>query len=220
MKQLVNSLSTPSGAAPDFIRQMMDRTMKPDTFRMDGVEALATLRLFSKTSFEIFKDESLQKGLEILCHTLLENPEIKKKDKKILSDFLSSFEFNYFILHKVLDDRRTLEQDMITSEEKTAKAAHLLEKFDLNTVKIQKLQEMREKLRKELEMVDVEFKVLEVDQGTVQADLLVLKKEFSDLPLKNRKSISRQQFIVSHSKSYTRFWDNFRLKARSMGRLV
>ena len=128
----------------------------------------------------------MQKALEILCYTLLENPEIKKEDKKILYDFLSFFEFNCFILHKVMDARRTLEQDMITSEEKTAKAAHVFEKFDLNIVRIQKLQEMREKLRKELEMVDAELKVLEVDQGIVQVDLLVLKTEFVDLPSKDQ----------------------------------
>ena len=87
-------------------------------------------------------------------------------------------------------------------------------------LKYRELNAKREKLTRKLEAVDVELKALEENQGTVQAELQVLKTEFASTPSKDQESILRQQFILSHSKSYTKFWDNFRLKAQSIGQLV
>ena len=118
VKQILDSLTTSSSSAPNFVRQVVNRKMKPNTLLVDRAKALATLRLFNKTSFKIFEDKELWRAMKFICQTLLENEEINDKDKKTLSEFLSSFEFNCFILDKVLEDRRILEVDMVNSEKK------------------------------------------------------------------------------------------------------
>ena len=64
--------------------------------------------------------------------------------------------------------------------------------------------------------MDYQFRILETTQGQLQANLQVLNTELVELPSKHQQSISRQQFITSHVKSYNRFWDNFRLKAQDL----
>ena len=71
-----------------------------------------------------------------MCQALLEKEEIKGDDKKTLSGFLSSFEFNYYILGKILADRILLEADLKNFEKRTSTANSTLKKFNSNIAKI------------------------------------------------------------------------------------
>ena len=162
----------------------------------------------------------MQSALKLLCQALLEKEEIKDDDKNTFSDFLSSFEFNCYILGKVLANWALLETNLEYIEKKTLTVDLTLKEFDSNTVKIQNLKGWRAKLIKELQALDKELKILETDQGVMQEELQVLNTELDGIPSKHEESILRQKFIISHSKSFTRFWDNFRLEAQGLGKLV
>ena len=129
--------------------------------------------------------------MKLLCQALLENEEINDEDEKRLSDLLASFKFNCYILGKVLVDRKVLEADMEYVAKRTSTASLALKKFDSNIEKIQKIKDKRAELIKVLRALNEELKFLEADQGTIQADLLVLNKELVEIPLKYDKSISR-----------------------------
>ena len=66
---------------------MVSQGAKPIKIKIDTLVALASLRLFSKASFDIFEDKEMQTTLKLLCQDLLEKEEIKDDDRKTLSDF-------------------------------------------------------------------------------------------------------------------------------------
>ena len=136
--------------------------------------------------------------MKLLCQALVEKVEINDDDKKTLSDLFSSFEFNCYILGKVLADRKVLEANIEYVKKRTSIASLDLKKFDSNAEKIQKNKDRKVVIIKELRALDDKLKVFEPDQGTIQVDLLVLNTELVKIPSKHEESISRQKFIASH----------------------
>ena len=146
---------------------MVSQGVEPVRIEIDTFATLASLRLFSKAPFDVFEDKEIQLSLKLICQAILEKKEINDNNKKTFSDFLSSFEFNCYILGKVFTDRKMLEIDIEYIEKKTATVNPTLMKFDSNVEKIQKLKDRRIELIKELKSLDEELKILETNQGVV-----------------------------------------------------
>ena len=88
-------------------------------------------------------------------------------------------------------NREVLEADMAYVENKTSTASLALKKFDSNAERIQKIKDKMAELIRELKALHEELKVLEVDQGTIQANLLVLNAKLAKIPLNHEESIYR-----------------------------
>ena len=120
----------------EIVRKMVSQGVEPGKMEINTLITLSSLRLFSKAPFNIFEDKEMQSALKLLCQAPLQKEEINDYDKQTLLKFLSSFEFNYYILGKVLADKALLEANMEYIEKKTAIADSTLKKFDSNTARI------------------------------------------------------------------------------------
>ena len=105
-------------------------------------------------------------------------------------------------------------------ETKTSMDDFILKTLDSTTEKIHILRDKKADTLKELKAIDTELQILETNRTTMQKELLALDPELADIPSKHEDAISRQQFLASHSKSYNRFWDDFRLNTQGLGRLL
>ena len=139
-KKVINAVvrkpSPSSSDVLDSVRKMVSQGTEPVKIEIETLIALASLKLFSKAPFNIFEDKEMQSDLKLLYQALLEKEEINVDNRKTLLNFPSSFEFNCYILGKVLANRTMFEANVEYIEKKTSTADLTLRKFDSNAERI------------------------------------------------------------------------------------
>ena len=89
-----------------FVKHFVEHTLELVRLQMDTIMPLAFLEILPKVPFENFQDDEVKKILKLRCQVLLEKNEISNDEKYDLIDLLASIESKYFVLEKVVEERK------------------------------------------------------------------------------------------------------------------
>ena len=76
----------------------------------------------------------MKTDFKFVCSVWLEKEEISTEDKLVITGLIASIKFNYVVLEKDVEERKTLEKEMLLSEEERleAEATHKNFKVDIH----------------------------------------------------------------------------------------